>query len=235
MQSRTVLVIVAIALCATLALGTDSRTIGRPGGGLGVPADTLDVAVEIERPDTLEVPEVVMPVVVRLTNMSDTSGMVDSLQVTISGGYYSFVTGMPKLPGESKLTYMPDFWVCPAGSEETCTAWITCPADSNHANDTDVVIVNRGSGLSERARTDVSKSPGWLNGSIARTTCFVSHTEPLNVTLFDIKGRAVVASRLGAARAGKSSLDLRGLRSGVYLVRLDDGRRSSFQKLVVQR
>jgi hypothetical protein len=45
----------------------------------------------------------------------------------------------------------------------------------------------------------------------------------------------LLASRLGAAQGGKSSLNLRGLRSGVYLARLDDGRRSSFQKLVVQR
>jgi hypothetical protein len=191
------------------------------------------MAIDIVRPDTFEVPGL-MRIVVRLTNMSDTSGLVDSLQVTISDGYYSFATSIPKSPGESKLEFMPTQWVY-GGGTETCTAWITCPEDANHSNDTDVVIVNHGSGLSEGARTDVSKSPGWLSGSIARTTCFVSHTEPLNVTLFDIKGRAVVASRLGAARAGKSSLDLRGLRSGVYLARLDDGRRSSFQKLVVQR
>ena len=230
MPSRTALVVLIIALCATVALGTTSRTIDGPGTGL---PSTLDMEVEIVRPETVEVPGIV-PVTVRLHNAGDTSALVDSLQVTISDGYYSFTTGIPSSPGMVKLAYMPITWV-PDGSEETCTAWITCPADENHSNDTDVVIVNRRSGLSEDARTDVSKSPGWLSGSIARTTCYVSHTEPLNVTLFDIKGRAVVASRLSAAPAGKSSLDLRGLRSGVYLARLDDGRRSLLQKLVVQR
>jgi len=230
MPSRTALVVLIIALCATVVLGTTSRTIDGPGTGL---PSTLDMEVDIVRPETVEVPGIV-PVTVRLHNAGDTSALVDSLQVTISDGYYSFTTGIPSSPGMVKLEYMPQQWVY-GGGTETCTAWITYPDDMNHHNDTDVVIVNRGAGLSQGARTDVSKSPGWLSGSIARTTCFVSHTEPLDVTLFDIKGRAVAASRLGAARAGKSSLDLRGLRSGVYLARLDDGRTAVTRKLVLQR
>jgi len=215
MQYRTALVVLAIALGATAALGT------------------TDVAVDIVRPEAVEVPGL-MPVAVRLTNVGDIPALVDSLNVTISDGYNSFVTGIAFSQGESKLVFMPIQWVY-GGGTETCTAWITHPADENHHNDTDVVIVNPGTGLSEGARTDVSRSPGRLSGSITRTMCFVSHTEPLNVTLFDIKGRALLASRLGAARAGKSPLDLRGLRSGVYIVRLDDGRRSVVQKLVIQR
>ncbi len=230
MAVRTASVFLVLVLGATFALGTNSPAVGRLGTGL---PSTLDMEVEIVSPETIEVPGIV-PVTIRLHNAGDTTALVDSLQVTISDGYYSFTTGIPSSPGMVKLEYMPITWV-PDGSEETCTAWITYPEDMNHHNDTDVVIVNRGAGLSEGSRTDVNESPGRLTGSISRTRCLVSHTEPLNVTLFDIKGRAVLASRLGAALAGESSLDLRGLRSGVYLARLDGGRQSVVQKLVLQR
>jgi hypothetical protein len=230
MQYRTVLVVLALALCATLAPGTTARTIDGPDTGL---PPTLDMAVEISRPQTLEVPGL-MPVAIRVTDSGDADVLADSLQVTISDGYYSFTTAIHLSPGQVKLEYMPVPWVY-GGGTETCTAWITYPDDMNHHNDTDVVIVNPASGLSEGTRTDVSGSLGRLSASIARTTCFVSHTEPLNVTLFDINGRAALACHLGAAQAGKSSLDLRGLRSGVYLARLDDGHRSVVQKLVLQR
>jgi hypothetical protein len=160
MKYRTVLVVLAIALCATFALGT---TLGTIGGLRTGPLSTLDIAVEIVRPETAEVPGL-MPLTVRLTNMGDTSGLVDSLQVTISDGYYSLATGIPKRPGESKLEYMPDPWVY-GGGTETCTAWITCPADSNHSNDTDVVIVRTPSALDVAAdivRPDTYEVPGLI-------------------------------------------------------------------------
>ena len=232
MAVRTAPVILALVLGATVALGTNSPAIGRLGTGL---PSTLDIAVEISRPETLEAPGIMMAVAVKLTSVGDTDALVPRLDVTIKpSGYAGYLEGVPYRPGQVKIMYMSQPWVY-GGGTETCTAWITYPDDMNHHNDTDVVIVNRGAGLSEGARTDLSKSLGRLTGSISRTTCFVNHTEPLNVTLFDIKGRAMLACHLGAARAGKSSLDLRGLRSGVYLAHLDDGRRSSFQKLVVQR
>jgi hypothetical protein len=317
MPSRTVLVILTIALCATLALGSDFRTSGKSAGYLEGPASTLDVAVQIVSPRDSQEPGLV-PAQVRLTNMGDAAALVPRLDVTIKpSNYADYRENISVGVGESSVvTLLP--WVCPAFAIETCTAYITYPADSNHSNDTDVVIVhtgpfsedvaveivspesceapglvpvqvkltnigdvfalvprldvtirpsgyydyleiieigvganqvvtlspwvysdivivNRLAGLSEGARTDMDKSPGRLSGSIARMTYCVSHAEPLNVTLFDIKGRAVIASRLDAAQGGQSSLDLRGLRSGVYLVRLDDGRRSVVQKIVVQR
>jgi hypothetical protein len=215
MQYRTVFLVLAVALCATPVLGM------------------VDVVVQIARPMYWEIPGLV-PVTIRLTDTGDTPTLVESLQVTISDGYYSFMTDIPRDPHQPGLFYMPTQWVY-GGGTETCTAWITDPADENHDNDTAVVIVTPVAGLSERAGTELSKLPGRLGGSITRTTCFVSHTEPLDVTLFDIKGRAVLASRLYATLAGKSSLDLRGLRSGVYLARLDDGRSTVTQKLVVER
>jgi len=193
-----------------------------------------DVAVEIVSPRDTEEPGLV-PVMVKLANIGDVPALVARLDVKITdGGYLSdYVQNIAVGVGAQQvLTFGP--WSY-SGGTETCTAWITCPQDENHHNDTDVVIVNRLSGLSEGARTDVSRSPGGLGASIAHTTSVVSHAGPLNVTVFDITGRVVLDSRLGAAQAGKSLLDLGGLRSGVYLVRLEDGRSATTQKLVIQR
>ncbi len=121
MKNRTVLLAFSVALCATSALGA------------------ADVVVQIARPMYWEVPGLI-PVSVRLTNEGDTATLVESLRVTISDGYYSFVTDIPRDPHQPGLFYMPTQWVY-GGGTETCTAWITDPADENHDNDTAVVIV----------------------------------------------------------------------------------------------
>jgi hypothetical protein len=133
------------------------------------------------------------------------------------------------------VTY--NLWVAPQHSEETCTAWITYPQDMNHHNDTDVVIVHTGPfpGVHEDANTRASSSPSLLTGSIARADRRLIIAGAAGVTLFDIRGRAVLKRNMGAAATGESSLDLRSLSPGVYIVRLDDGRSAVTQKLVVQR
>ena len=215
MQRRTAAVVLAVVLLASVALGY------------------TDVGVEFVSPRTSEEPGLIA-IQVMLTNLGDGAALPQRLDVLIKPSTYAdYREDVPIGVGESQaVTLAP--WVY-GGGFETCMAYITYSEDENHHNDTDIVIVNRLAGLSEGGRTDMDKSPGRLSRSIARMTCCVSHAEPLNVTLFDIKGRAVIASRLDAAEGGQSSLDLRGLRSGVYLVRLDDGRRSVVQKLVVQR
>ena len=215
MQSRIAVAVVALLLLASVALGY------------------TDVQVTFVRPRTSEEPGLV-PIQLMLINLGDGVALPQRLDVLIKPSNYDDYREDISIGVGESLTCTLAPWVY-SGGLETCIAYITYPQDENHHNDTDMMIVKRLSGLSEGARTDVSKSPGGLGASIAYTTCVVSHTEPLNITLFDIKGRAVVASRMGAARAGKSALDLRGLRSGVYLARLDDGRRSTVQKLVVQR
>ncbi len=150
MNNRTVLVALAVALCATPALGT------------------VDVAIDIVRPDTFEIPGII-PVTVRLTNMGDTSALVESVKVTISVGYNSFTTGIQIDPSQSKLVYMPIPWVCPAGCYETCTAWITYPADVNHSNDTDIVVVRTGSTwdvATEIASPEAFEAPGLVTVQI---------------------------------------------------------------------
>jgi hypothetical protein len=131
-------------------------------------------------------------------------------------------------------------WVCPAGGHETCTAWITYPEDMNHSDsisaDTDVVFVRSPiPGLSGDNSISLKSSPGLHAGSVVRLRCSLVCAGPAHVTLFDIDGRAVAECCLGATRAEESSLDLRSLRAGVYLVRLDDGHQSLVQKLVVLR
>ncbi len=228
MQIASVLLVLFVG--AAVAPGATAPSVCRCDQPLPL---TLDMAVEIARPESSEAPGL-MPVAIRLTNAGDTDAFVPRLDVTIMPcGYADHIENVPSRPGQVKLEFMPQAWAY-GGGTETCTAWITYPEDMNHHNDTDVVIVNPDSGQAAGVTTDVSSSPFWLSASIARTTFSVSHTEPLHVTLFDIRGRAVLSTRLGAAHEGKSSLDLDGLRSGVYIARLDDGRCTVTRKLVLQ-
>ena len=172
MQGRIVLVVLSITLCAAVAQGANSPAIGRPGTGL---PSTLDVEAKIARPMAIEVPGLV-PISVRLTNRGDTSALVDSVKVTISDGYSSFSTGIPLSPGESRLVFMPVPWICPADSEETCTAWITYPEDMNHHNDTDVVVVNSvwqrtydGGHGSDGGRSVILSYPGFVSAGWTTT------------------------------------------------------------------
>jgi hypothetical protein len=239
MPNRIAFVVLTAALCATLALGTDFRAEGKPGGTI----------------------------------------------VSLA------------------------FWVCPVGAHETCTAYITYPADSNHANDTDVVVVNA-AGISgsldapaytldvavEIVSPRTSEVPGLipvvvkltnmgdtvvlvprldvkidptgyrdyrvdipvavgenrvemephagmsltllpspLAGNVLHVEYSLNQAGPANVTLFDISGRPVAKRDFVADRTGELPLDLHLLSGGVYLVRLEDGHQSLVRKLVVQR
>jgi len=235
MQSRTILVILTIALCATLALGTDFRATGKPGGSLDAFADTVDVAVQITSPRDTEEPGIV-PMVVKLTNIGNVPATVPRLDVTVRpSGLYHYRENIAIAVGANQVVSLS--LDLPQHSEETCTAWITYPQDMNHHNDTDVVIVHTGPfpGVHEDANTRASSSPSLLTGSIARAESRLILAGATSVTLYDIRGRAVLKRSLGAASAGDVPLDLRSLSAGVYLVRLDDGHRSVVQKLVVQR
>jgi len=325
MQRRTVLAVLIIALCATLALGTYIR----------------DVATEVLRPGEHEEPGLVS-VCVKLTNLGEVPALVPRVDVKIEpSGYHDWAEQITIGVGSSQsVTLNP--WVCRAHSEETCTAYITYPADTNHANDTDVVVVNRGVDVATEVLSPrTSEVPGsvpvrvrltnvgdvptlvsvvyvfirpgnyqdyWENIAIAvgestdvlldtwdytggsetctaYMTCFadtndkndidvvivsaagisgsvemepyagtsltllpstlvgsVLHAEyslaqagPVNVTLFDVSGRAAIRRDFIGARGGEMSLDLRGLRAGIYLVRLDDGRAAATRKLMLQR
>ncbi|MBM3332024.1 T9SS type A sorting domain-containing protein [candidate division WOR-3 bacterium] len=340
MPSRTVVVVLTLALCAAVVPGTPSPIVGRPVEGL---PSTLDVVTEIVRPDTYEAPGLI-PVQVRLTNTGDTTARVPYIIVKIVPSGYRDSSGYVTVGvGENKVVTLNP-WVSAVSSHETCTAWITYPADSNHSNDTDVVFIRTASGLDVAAeivsptdseepglvpvqirlinmfvvpaavpRLDVKMVPsgysdstmnifvavgestvvtldpwvysggnetckayitypadtyrpndtdivfvsvagisGWvqiehhvgmsltlspspLAGSVLHVDYGLRRAGPARITLLDVSGRPVVTRRFLADRTGDLPLDLRLLRGGVYLVRLDDGQSAVTQKFVVQR
>jgi len=220
MPNRTVLAVLTIALCATVALGA------------------VDVATEIVSPAAQE-PMGFVPVVVMLTNNGDVAAMVPRLDVNIQpSGYQHNRTNIAIAVGMNQSVMMNP-WSYPGGIE-TCTAYITYPEDENHLNDTDVVVVS-GGGISGRVEMEPSAGmsltllPSPLAGNVLHVNYSLNQVGPASVTLFDVSGRPVAARRFSADRAGELPLDLRLLSGGVYLVRLDDGQRSLVQKLVVQR
>ena len=90
-------------------------------------------------------------------------------------------------------------------------------------------------GVHEDANTRASSSPSLLTGTIVRAESRLILAGATSVTLYDMRGRAVLKRSMGTAATGESSLDLRFLSPGVYIVRLNDGRFVVTQKLVVQR
>jgi len=81
-----------------------------------------------------------------------------------------------------------------------------------------------------------SISPNPIASGFATISYSLSKQGPLSVTVFDVAGRSVFSTwSLGHSTTGSLPLDLRGLRAGVYLVRLDADGRTQSRKLVVQR
>lgn len=220
MQNRTALVVLTIALCASFALGG------------------VDVAVKTVSPSDSEAYGLV-PVQVRLTNVGDVPALVPRLDVGVPPDYSDSLLNMSVGVGQDTLVTLNP-WVCPPSGTAIFTAWITYPADTNHHNDTDIVTVHA-SGISDRverkpcAVVSLTLLPSPLAGNVLHIEYGLNQAGPANVTLFDISGRPVVTRRFAADRAGELPMDLRLLSSGVYLVRLDEGRSAVTQKLVVRR
>jgi hypothetical protein len=198
----------------------------------------VDVAAEIVSPRDFEEPGLVS-VQVKVTNVGDVPALVSAIYAWIRpGSYFDYRTSIAIAVGESAVVLL-DTWDYTGGTE-TCTAQMACFADTNHSNDTDVVIVNVGGvsgsvGMEPYAGMSMTLSPSPLAGSVLHVEYSLNQTGPASVTIFDISGRPVATQRLVATRTGEVPMDLRRLSSGVYLVRLEDGRQSVVQKLVVQR
>jgi len=198
----------------------------------------IDVRTEIVSPRDTEAPGLIA-VRVRLTNNGNVSALVSRLDVKITSFYYSdYRENIMIGVGENQVvTWLP--WSYTGGTE-TCTAWITYPADMNHSNDTDIVIVNP-AGIQDCVETkphagmSLALLPSPLSGNVLHVEYSLNQAGPASVTLFDIRGRAVARRDCSGASAGKFPMNLRLLSGGVYLVRLDDGQRSLVQKLIVQR
>jgi len=93
-----------------------------------------DVKTEIVSPRPQEVPGLV-PVMVKLTNMGNVPAMVPRVDITIMPSLYAdYREAIPAIaPGANMIITLAP-WVCPAGGNETATAWITDPADMNHSD-----------------------------------------------------------------------------------------------------
>lgn len=199
---------------------------------------TVEVATEIMRPLGTEPPGLV-PVRVKLINLGDVYALVPRLDVSIlPSGYESWCDNIRLAVGESTVVWLSSWDY--AGGTETCAAYMTCPTDTNHSNDTDVVVVNAAgvSGWVEMepyAGMSLAPLPSPLAGNVLHIEYSLNQAGPASVTIFDISGRAVLTREFAGTREGELPLDLRHVSGGVYLVRLDDGQQSLVQKLVVQR
>ncbi len=219
-QRRTVFAGLTIVLCASVALGA------------------VDVAVEFVSPTGSEPPGPML-VVVLLTNLSDVPALVPRLDVVVPNYLGEYVQNIAIGVGASQRFRMRDSWNY-AGGRDTLRAWITYPDDTNHTNDTAIVIMSGGGILDwvesePRTGMRMTLSPSPLAGNILRVEYNLSQAGPATVTFSDIMGRVVVRRGIAGNRRGEISLDLRMLSGEVYLVRLDDGRSAVVQKLVIQR
>jgi len=198
----------------------------------------IDVGTEIVSPRDTEAPGLIA-VQVRLTNNGNMPALVSRLDVKITAGFFpdyreNIMIGVGE---QQDVTW--NYWSYTGGTE-TCTAWITCPADMNHSNDTDVVIINAAgvedwTEMEPDAGMSFGLSPNPLAGSVLHVEYGLTQAGPANVTLFDIRGRVALTRDFIGSRRGKLALDLRLLGGGVYLARLDDGHYAVARKLIVQR
>ncbi len=83
------------------------------------------------------------------------------------------------------------------------------------------------------AKLEVFPNP--IAGGFATVRYSLPKAGPVTVNVFDVAGRSVQRQTLVATRAGATSIDLRKLANGVYLVRFETEGFSQNQKLVVQR
>jgi hypothetical protein len=80
----------------------------------------------------------------------------------------------------------------------------------------------------------VALSPNPLASGFATLKYSLARAGLARVSVFDVTGRSVFAHTLALGRAGTTTLDLRKLSAGVYLVKLATDDFSATQKLVVQ-
>lgn len=98
---------------------------------------------------------------------------------------------------------------------------------------------NAPSGVAEVAEPSavvaVTVQPNPLRSGFATVRFALPKAAVLRLALYDVAGRAVLHQTVPAVKQGTTSLDIRSIPNGVYLVRLDADGYSATQKLVVQR
>jgi hypothetical protein len=119
----------------------------------------------------------------------------------------------------------------------TMTGITLLPYDGRRGNDTLARPLSVGLGVA-----DVNMGPGRSSVSIApnpiRKHATVRYSlpgvGPATLDLFDVTGRTVLSQALAARRTGTAGLDLRHLRAGVYVVRVQSAGFGATRKLIVE-
>jgi len=238
MPGRAVFVVLTIALCATLALGTDFRATGKLGetvvtlnpwvyaGGTETCTAYITYPADTNHANDTDV------VVVNVAGMSgslddpaytlDVAVEIVSPTTSESPGLVPVVVKLTKMGDTAVLVPRIDVKIDPSGYRDY----------------RENVAVAVGENRMEMEPHDGMRLELWptpLAGDVLHVEYSLNWAGPAVVTLFDVSGRPVATHRFVADRAGELPLDLRRLSTGVYLTRLDDGRQSVVQKLVVQR
>jgi hypothetical protein len=118
-----------------------------------------DVRTAVASPRKQEVPGLV-PVAIKLMNIGNVAAKVPRVDVQIRPGTYTDYRLDIDIPAHGTQIVSFNPWVCPAGGQETCTAWITDPKDMNPGtlndgiwNDTCNLVVTTG-------------VPGWVEMNV---------------------------------------------------------------------
>jgi hypothetical protein len=119
----------------------------------------------------------------------------------------------------------------------TMTGITLLPYDGRRGNDTLVRPLSVGLGIADvkavPGRSSVSVVPNPL-GEYATVRCNPPKAGPVTLDVFDVTGRTVLNQTFVAGSTGTTSLDLRKLEAGVYMVKVKADGFTSTQKLVVQ-
>jgi len=196
MQRRTAAVVLAVALCASFALGE------------------LDVATDIVSPRSAEPPGLVA-MQVRLTNVGDVAALVPRLNVVVRPvGYSDYREDIAIPVGESTVVAMNPL-VYP-GDVETCLVWTAYPNDRSYLNNWDAVIVNPGAtaGRMRIGRSD--RGPGRLASTLDVAIEFVSPGAaeepglvPVQVRVINVGDVAALVTRLDVEVRPSGYMDYR--------------------------
>jgi hypothetical protein len=119
----------------------------------------------------------------------------------------------------------------------TMTGITLLPYDGRRGNDTLARPLSVGLGVADAnvdpGRVSVSIAPNPI-GKQATVRYSLPRAGPATLDLFDVTGRTVLSQTLAARRTGTTGLDLRHLKAGVYVARVQAAGFSATQKLVVE-
>jgi hypothetical protein len=144
----------------------------------------------------------------------------------------------PIQAGQTKVVTFPDS-VTPEPGYYTMTSITLLPFDVRPSNDTLVGSLSvSGLGIAaenvDAGRVSVSIAPNPL-GKSATVRYSLPKAGPATLDMFDVMGRTVLTQTIAAALSGTATLDLRGFKAGVYLVKVTTEGFGTTQKLVVER